>query len=100
DHQQDTVDQELFQEPAERRLFTSYQEVAEKVEPQVEAQQYENALLQILEMKEPIDSFFDDVMVMAEDRKIRQNRLSLLTAIAHLFLQVGDFSKMHGADQE
>lgn len=98
DHQQDTVDQELFQEPAEKRLFTSYQEVAEKVEPQIEAQQYENALLQILEMKEPIDSFFDDVMVMAEDREIRQNRLSLLTAIAHLFLQVGDFSKMHGAD--
>jgi glycyl-tRNA synthetase beta chain len=100
DHQQDTVDQELFQEPAEKRLFTSYQEVAEKVEPQIEAQQYENALLQILEMKEPIDSFFDDVMVMAEDREIRQNRLSLLTAIAHLFLQVGNFSKMHGVDQE
>ena len=92
------MDQELLQEPAEKRLFTSYLEVAEKVEPLLEVQQYENALLQILEMKEPIDSFFDDVMVMAEDREIRQNRLSLLTAIAHLFLQVGDFSKMHGAD--
>lgn len=98
DQQQDTVNQELFKEAAEKRLFASYQEVAAKVKPLVEAQQYENALLQILEMKEPIDSFFDDVMVMAEDTKIRQNRLSLLTAIAHLFLQVGDFSKMHRAD--
>jgi glycyl-tRNA synthetase beta chain len=98
DHQQDTVDQKLLQEPAEKSLFTCYQEVAGKVEPLVEAQQYGNALLEILEMKEPIDSFFDDVMVMAEDLKIRKNRLSLLTAIAHLFLLVGDFSKMHGTD--
>ena len=100
DHQQDTVNLGLFQEPAEKSLFTSYQEVAAKVEPLVETQQYENALLQILKMKDPIDSFFDDVMVMAEDAKIRQNRLSLLTTIARLFLQVGDFSKMHGTDQE
>lgn len=100
DHQQDTVNQELLSEPAEKNLFSAFEDVAEKVQPLVEAQHYENALVKILEMKEPIDSFFDDVMVMAEDRQIRQNRLSLLRAIARLFLQVGDFSKMHGVDQE
>ena len=46
-------------------------------------------------MKEPVDSFFDEVMVMADDEAVKNNRLSLLAAIAHLFLQIGDFSKMY-----
>jgi glycyl-tRNA synthetase beta chain len=46
-------------------------------------------------MKEPVDRFFDEVMVMAEDEAVKNNRLSLLTAIAQLFLQIGDFAKMH-----
>lgn len=100
DHQEDTVDQALLSEPAEKKLFEAFGDVSGKVRPLVDAQHYEKALVQILEMKEPIDSFFDDVMVMAENSDIRQNRLSLLRAIARLFLQVGDFSKMHGADQE
>jgi glycyl-tRNA synthetase beta chain len=97
-HQSHTVSQELLKETAEKNLFTAFQDVTQKVQPLVETQQYENALLQILEMKEPIDSFFDDVMVMTDDEQIRQNRLSLLTAIARLFLQIGDFSKMHVTD--
>ena len=52
------------------------------------------AMVVILKMKEPVDRFFDDVMVMADDEKVRNNRLSLLTAISHLFLRIGDFSKM------
>jgi len=45
-------------------------------------------------MKEPVDAFFDDVMVMAEDEKVRSNRLNMLTAIGDLILQVGDISKI------
>ena len=57
----------------------------------------QGAALQILTVKEAIDAFFDQVMVMADDAAIRQNRLALLTAIAQLFLRVGDFSKMSAA---
>ena len=48
-------------------------------------------------MKEPVDRFFDEVMVMTEDESLQRNRLNLLTAISGLFLRVGDFSKMQSA---
>jgi glycyl-tRNA synthetase beta chain len=48
-------------------------------------------------MKEPVDNFFDKVMVMTEDPALQKNRLNLLTAISRLFLEIGDFSKMQSA---
>ena len=48
----------------------------------------------MLKMKEPVDAFFESVMVMAEDDAVRQNRLNLLTALADLVMQIGDISKM------
>jgi len=48
-------------------------------------------------MKEPVDQFFDEVMVMTDDAALQKNRLNLLTAISGLFLRVGDFSKMQPA---
>jgi len=51
----------------------------------------------MLKLKEPVDRFFDDVMVMAEDTAVRTNRLNLLTAINQLILNVGDISRMHKA---
>ena len=51
----------------------------------------------MLELKDPIDSFFDEVMVMAEDEQLRRNRLNMMTAIGNLILEVGDISRMHAA---
>jgi glycyl-tRNA synthetase beta chain len=45
-------------------------------------------------LKEPIDKYFDDVLVMAEDENIRLNRLSMLWEIRDLFFKIADFSKM------
>jgi glycyl-tRNA synthetase beta chain len=45
-------------------------------------------------LRKPVDEFFNGVLVMAEDEKIRNNRLSLLIKIAQLFLKIGDFSKI------
>ncbi|MBI5558403.1 MAG: glycine--tRNA ligase subunit beta [Deltaproteobacteria bacterium] len=95
DHAQVDVSPPLLLEEAERRLYDVYVEVRAKVEPLVREKRYEEALEKILEMKEPVDSFFDTVMVMSEDDKLRNNRLSLLAAIAQLFLRIGDFSRMY-----
>lgn len=94
-HETDSVDERLLSEPAEKRLYESLQAVREEAKPFLESRDYSKAMASILKMKEPVDTFFDEVLVMAEDDTIKNNRLSLLTAIAGLFLNIGDFSKMY-----
>ena len=71
--------------------------VQKETKPFLEAKEFGKALDVILRMKEPVDVFFDEVMVMTEDKSLQVNRLNLLTAISGLFLRVGDFSKMQSA---
>ncbi len=52
------------------------------------------ALLEIAKMKTPVDAFFDGVMVMAEDDRVRQNRMALLALLAGLFTGIADFSRL------
>jgi len=85
----------LLSESAEQKLHAAYLAVRAEATPLLEASDYEKALAVILKMKAPVDTFFEEVMVMAEDERVRANRLNLLTAIAQLFLQIGDFSKMN-----
>ena len=92
-----TVDDNMLQESAEKQLFETLQMVQKEADPLILAKEYGAALNVILHMKEPVDTFFDQVMVMADDPQLRANRLNLLSAIAQLFLKVGDFSKMHVA---
>lgn len=93
------VDLELLQDEAEHNLFKAFTRVQEETRPYLEAKEYGKALEIILRMKEPVDVFFDEVMVMTEDAALQKNRLNLLTAISGLFIQVGDFSKMQSAAQ-
>lgn len=95
DHDESEVAPDLLHEEAEQRLFSLFVQVRDQCRPLLDKREYGAALQAILSMKEPVDRFFDEVMVMAEDEAVRQNRLSLLTAIAHLFLQIGDFAKMY-----
>jgi len=94
-----TVYDNMLQEPAEKKLFETFQMVQKEAEPLILAKEYGEALKVILRMKEPVDTFFDQVMVMVDDPQLRANRLNLLGAIAQLFLKVGDFSKMHVTGQ-
>jgi len=94
DHQDDNVDEALLVETAEKNLFRAFQEVGSEAAPLLEAKDYPGAMTAILKMKEPVDLFFDEVMVMADDEKLQKNRLALLTAISRLFLRIGDFSRM------
>lgn len=95
DHQPREIQQQYLLEDAEKNLYEVYLEVAAQVEPLIKENRYEEAMGKILQMKEPVDGFFDHVMVMTDDENLKNNRLSLLTAIARLFLQIGDFSKMY-----
>ena len=95
DNKETEVNPDRLTEPAEQQLFTALAGVREKALPLIWDREYRAALLEMLEMKGPVDRFFDEVMVMANDEAVRQNRLNLLTALGELVLQVGDISKMH-----
>ncbi len=88
-----SVDTALFTEQEEQALYTLYGEVAAEMKSLVAAKEYTAALKIMLKLKAPVDSFFDAVMVMAEDPAIRRNRLNLLTALRELVLLVGDISR-------
>ena len=88
------VDPSLFQEAAEKGLYESFIGLKDKVESHLNRRDYRAALLVLIQLKKPIDDFFDKVMVMVEDQKIRDNRLALLSQISQLFLRVADFSKL------
>jgi len=94
-HSPGTVNETLLELPAERDLFRAIQETSEAVAPYLAANDYDKALTIILRMKEPVDRFFDDVMVMADDPQLKANRLALLGEVARLFLAIGDFSRMY-----
>ena len=54
----------------------------------------DSALGVIAGLREPVDAFFDDVMVMADDPAVRRNRLALLASISAIFGQIADFSQI------
>jgi len=89
-----TVDTGLFQEASEGALYAAYQTLDAKVTTKLQQGQFEEALLDIASLKDTVDSFFDDVMVMTDDEQVRNNRLALLGRIAALFGQFADFSKL------
>jgi glycyl-tRNA synthetase beta chain len=84
----------LFTEPVEKNLYQSFLKVKEKIASLLNKREYEAILLEMTQMKKPIDEFFDGVMVMVEDEAIRNNRLALLDEIGKLFLRIADFSKL------
>lgn len=89
------VQSELFSKEAEKELYRVVTNVRDTVRPLMSKQLYYQALEALLEMKKPVDTFFDEVMVMDKDEDIRQNRLNLLSVLRELVLQIGDISKIH-----
>jgi glycyl-tRNA synthetase beta chain len=60
----------------------------------MEAGMYSAALSRLAALREPVDTFFDRVMVMADDAALRDNRIALLNELSSLFLRVADFSRL------
>ena len=85
---------DLLQQTEEIALHHKIIEMSELVTPLLLKGDYENTLRSLAALREPVDTFFDEVMVMTDDEAIKSNRLSLLTRLQHLFLQVADISHL------
>ena len=86
------VDVSLLQEDAEKALAEVLAGLESKLSPLFAAGDYEAALFELASLQTPVDAFFDNVMVMAEDEAVKQNRLAILNRLRNLFLQVADVS--------
>ncbi len=84
----------LLAEEAEQNLYQALTELTNTVDPLLASSDYEPALQQLAGLREPVDTFFDDVMVMVDDTKLRDNRIALLNQLHGLFLQVADISRL------
>ncbi len=83
-----------LQEPAERDLAEALASHAAAVEPDLAMGDYTAALTDLAGLRPAVDRFFDEVMVMAEDQAVRNNRLALLGQMSALFLRVADLSRL------
>jgi len=88
------VDEKLFEHESESKLYSAYKDLKGKVSSHVAKGHFDKALREIARLRDPVDAFFDGVMVMSKEKKIRNNRLSLLAQIADLFGTIADFSKI------
>ena len=88
------IQKKLLQDETEQALFNALNNAREKVQPMIKVRHYAEALSALADLREPVDRFFDDVMVMADDDAIRHNRLALLGELRALFLDVADISRL------
>jgi len=86
------VDGSLLEEDAEKRLADVLAHLESKLTPLFAAGEYEAALFELASLQTPVDAFFDNVMVMAENEAVKQNRLAILNRLRNLFLQIADLS--------
>jgi glycyl-tRNA synthetase beta chain len=95
------VDKSKFVEPEEKTLFDKTMDAEPGLNAALKAEDYLKSMELLLSLRGEIDTFFDKVLVMAEDENLRNNRLALLYYIKSLFLKVADLSKivLEGAKQ-
>ncbi len=88
------VDPQRLEAGAERDLFAAFEELAPKVESDFSRGDYTAALRVLASAKPVVDRYFDEVMVMTDDPKLRANRLALLRGVAHTMNRVADIGKL------
>lgn len=88
------INEKLLQEAAEKDLYKTLTELDDKVQSLIDEAKYQDALAELSTLRKSVDQFFDDVMVMADDEKLKNNRIALLNKLHGLFLQIADISKL------
>jgi glycyl-tRNA synthetase beta chain len=85
---------ELFEHEAERELYREYREATTQFTEAWEQEDYQTALNVLAQLKPAIDHYFDAIMVMAEDERLRRNRLQQLASLSRCFKRFADFTKL------
>ncbi len=89
------INKDLLVDENEQQLF----QVIDKIKPQIEdsyaKRDYQSALMMMSDLREPVDMFFEHVMVNVDDQKIRDNRLRILKTLSVLFSQTADISQLY-----
>jgi len=93
------IQPDLFESEAERELFSVVRATASKVQAEKRAGRYLQALEIIASQRKAVDRFFEEVMVMAENEAVRQNRLALLSELLREFTTIADFSELGGEER-
>lgn len=88
------IQKKLLQDEAEQALFNALDNARQKVQPMIKVRHYAEALNALADLRDPVDRFFDDVLVMADDEVVKNNRLALLGEVRALFLDVADISRL------
>jgi len=92
----EAVEPALFKENAEKSLFAAVNQAEKQAGEAIQNEDFSAAMLALSALREPVDSFFESVLVNDEDLAVRANRLALLTRIRAATGQVADFSKIAG----
>ncbi|MBI4379047.1 MAG: glycine--tRNA ligase subunit beta, partial [Nitrospinae bacterium] len=87
-------DPALFKEDAERELYNNFNKIKNDVEKLIKEKRYLDIMKKISEIRDSVDRFFNEVMVMVDDKLLRDNRLILLSNISEIFTQIADFTKI------
>jgi glycyl-tRNA synthetase beta chain len=90
------VDPALLRLPAEQRLFDALRPLSATVTSAIARGDYAGALTELAGLRQAVDAFFEEVMVMDEDPQLRGNRLALLREMRALFAGVADLSRLPG----
>ncbi|MFC2076405.1 glycine--tRNA ligase subunit beta [candidate division KSB1 bacterium] len=93
-HSDAPPDPSLFKEPGERKLFEAVSRLTDPVTGDVVGRDFQAAMKKIVTLRPVIDRFFDSVLVMDKDEKIKNNRFALLNRVRSLFNLIADFSQM------
>jgi len=88
----ESVQASLLKENEEIQLATFVTALSSKLQPYFAEGRYQDALVELAQLRTAVDNFFDKVMVNADDQAVRINRLTLLSKLRELFLQVADIS--------
>jgi glycyl-tRNA synthetase beta chain len=84
----------VLHEDPEKKLAAEIPRIASTVEKFRKQRDYESALLEVAKLRPAVDTFFDKVMVMVEDERVRANRLALLHKLLNEFSTIADFSEI------
>ena len=94
DRQPSEIDLALLEDGSEKGLASAIEALSVVSKPLIENRDYDAVLKNLATLRDPVDAFFNDVMVMSDDRAVRENRLSLLHSLRRLCINVADIAQM------